>query len=428
LFKALSSPRTAPANNSYGSAAGAGFGGPLHVVIFLNGMGGTPHDQRLLRAALKLHHPHLFLYACTTNQGKATEGDLIDAGIRVAKEIHSLLTERLETEVGPGVLGRISFVAFSLGGIVARMALRHPLLVPFRPAFHAFVSVASPHLGMLYASAAQSAGLYLFRAWRKSPSLAQLSFTDEPTNGPRGLRDCLLYLLACGWDAAPPPYSRAPGTGAGAASTVESAVSGARRASDVDSASSFTGTKTPVANGTGPRRHADRVSSSAAAEASATATIAIGTPVAVLPEPRTVTALRDAGFDCEPNGAIMRSFRHVVLYASPQDLYAPFAACSVEWCEPALSDTRHGAAYGEMVRGFYDGGPAQTSASGIPLDAVTRVAVTFRRLPSALSGRISVDSVIGREAHLAFLESDEFAAALALHLPHLWDVEAPIPR
>jgi hypothetical protein len=149
-----------------------------------------------------------------------------------------------------------------------------------------------------------------------------------------------------------------------------------------------------------------------------------------------LTALRRAGFSGQPNGALLARFRHVVVVGSPQDGYAPAPSCGGYWAEAALADGRRGAAVGEMVRGFWD---------GVPLRAVTRVDVRFAALPSAGSSgsgsssgggsgsggvlgavTTAVNSAIGREAHLAFLDTPALGSLLALGLPAgavpgLWD-------
>lgn len=48
---------------------------------------------------------------------------------------------------------------------------------------------------------------------------------------------------------------------------------------------------------------------------------------------------------------------------------------------------------------------------------VSKVEVTF---PS-VGARLSMNSVLGREAHLAFLDSPQFALALAAHFTHFFE-------
>ena len=46
-------------------------------------------------------------------------------------------------------VARLSFIGHSLGGIIVRAALTHPLLRQHRAKFHTFCSLGSPHLGSL---------------------------------------------------------------------------------------------------------------------------------------------------------------------------------------------------------------------------------------------------------------------------------------
>ena len=430
-----------------------------HVVLFLNGLGGSTHDTRLLRSYLKVHQPQCAVYAIESHQHKATEGCLIAAAAKVAEEARGLLTHRL-AEDGLSPLAWLSFVTFSLGGLVARLALRHPALAPFKPLLHAFVSVASPHLGLLYSpNQLVSAGVFLYTRLRGSAALTQLAFGDEPSpsSSPRGVRDCLLYLLACGWAPGeleePEGAEEAALQQGAAAAAAAAAVVATRRFSDDDGGSSVDS----AASGSPP----------VSVRASFVAGAAVGAAGGPQPLTPTLRALRAGRFSCESNGQLLRRFRHVVLLASPQDAYAPAASCAVTWCDAARGDARHGAAYGEMLRGFFDGVAAR---------CVTRAEVRFHALPSATATATAaaasavftsaasaasgpaaadaeeeeaaaaaaavagpdagvppatrlgglaraLDSLVGREAHVAFLETPAIAALVALGLePGVWEV------
>jgi hypothetical protein len=361
-----------------------------HVVVFLNGLGGSVHDSRVLRAYLKMHHPHLLCVAAASNQGKETEGCLVEAGARVAREVHDLLTSRL-AEDGLA-LGKFSLVSFSLGGVVARIALRHPLLLPFLPHAHALVTVASPHLGVHFSSSVLSAGLFLLRQFRSSVAMAQLSLLDDDGGsegggggggggggsggGGGGVRGTLLHHLAVGWE----PATAGPGAGY-------------RRSSYV---------------GTGP---GDAAAAAAAAAAGTGLSAASGPTTAPPPSSSTaLAALRKHGLLSVPNGRLLAHFRHVLLFASQQDSYAPFSSCLAQSSDAALDDAKVGPAYLEMVRGFH---------AGLPAGAVRKTDVRFHSLRGA--SKLTVDGVIGREAHIAFLECEQVAAALALSYADVWD-------
>jgi Putative serine esterase (DUF676) len=364
--------------------------GPTHIVFFLNGFGGTVHDTRVIRTYLKTYYPHVYCYALTKNQGKASEGDLIDTGVRIAEEIYEFLSEDNLTRECL-TLGKISFVAFSIGGIVLRLALRHKTIKPFWPRFHTFITVASPHLGHLYASSMLlSTGMFVMQKMRNAVSLTQLTYADEaapvsPSSANEasqplvGKRDCLFYLLAVGWrESLPRPEAEAR-----------------------------------------PNMH------------------------------RLITQ----GFDGMQNHVLLSLFKHVRLLACPKiDGFTPLSSGLVSWSNAALNDPKVSLFYREMLLGFW-GDPASSSSAAdithahahhhlshshhrpshqshqhqhqhhssssheVPELDICRVAITFKNLASQ-STRFSVtlDSFLQREAHIAFLEKEAIGVLIALGL------------
>lgn len=405
-----------------------------HVVVFLNGLSGSVYDTRTLRAHLKLQYPHLLCYVTTTNQGKQTEGDIIDSAARIAHEIHSFICDRM-TEDGL-VLEKLSVIAFSLGGVVARLALRHPLLQPYLPHAHAFISVASPHLGLQYSGSVISTGLFLLRQLRSSVSMAQLSLLDEPagsSSSGRGVRDCLLFLLACGWDDRGRGGVRSSsGLDALTAPTAHGATfARLTRALSPENSGLSTGSASRVATGANfaaaqRSRTTSNASTGSWVDVNSQAQVPtssilreddVALPPSGAPSPSSATSttlasLRRHGFASVPNGSLLNNFKHVCLLASQQDSYAPFASCMAQVCEPALQDTKNGSAYVEMSRGFY---------AGCDPSIIQKVEVAFNSLPG--STKLTVDGMIGREAHVAFLECEQVAAALALGMGSIWDLD-----
>jgi len=47
-------------------------------------------------------------------------------------------------------LGKLSFIGHSMGGIISRAALAHPLMRKHRAHLHTYCSLGSPHLGYIY--------------------------------------------------------------------------------------------------------------------------------------------------------------------------------------------------------------------------------------------------------------------------------------
>ena len=92
-------------------------------------------------------------------------------------------------------------------------------------------------------------------------------------------------------------------------------------------------------------------------------------------------------------------FRHVTLLASLQDGYVPFQSARVEMCAAAEKDPRRGAQYMRMVDALtrnFGNGPGQTRA--------LRVDVEFYQ--QAGKQQWALNRIVGRKAHIEFLESD----------------------
>jgi hypothetical protein len=314
-----------------------------HVVVFIHGLGGTIHDTRLLRAHLKLHHPGLVCYSISSVQGKDTENDILENGVKIAQEIGTFIREKLPED---GLtIGRLSFVSFSLGGLLARVAIRHSSLRSLVEEYgYAFISFSSPHLGVRYGSSLVSAGMFVIRQYKPSPALSQLMLLDSTDS-----RECLLYFLCEGsWD--------------------------------VDSIVQVEG---------------DVCASRA--------------------------ALIRHNMSSESNGSLFSRFSHVCLLASHQDNYSPFDSCLSQFSRRALEDVVGGSSYCEMARSFYgiSGGDKAINA-GIER-RFSKINVTFFSLEES-SRLLSIEGIIGRDAHVSFLESEPLASAFSIgdEFRHLW--------
>ena len=337
-----------------GAAPAAVPPGSAHFVVFVNGLSGTVHDTRLVRAHIKMRGgAQLICHAAASVQGADTELDIVESGARLAAEVCEALARLAEDGLR---LARLSFVAFSLGGVIARAAMRHPLLRPHvRAHAHAFVTLAAPHLGVAYAANSLfGAGLALRVRVRPSAALSELALADGGTAGAGG---ALLVALARGWGG-----ERGDGDGE---------VGG---------------------GGEGGGAGASGAATSSSAR----------------------VALAKHGLSGESNGELLGDFRRVVLVASAQDGFSPRESCLAQIPAAALSDPTLGHVYVEACRAFYGlgGGRARAAEAGIA-QRFEKVDVRFIALEHA---RLSLDGVIGRDAHLCFLENEAFAAALAVML------------
>ena len=261
-----------------------------HVWVLCHGYQGNSWDLRLFKHQLSLTFPDALIFLSSSNE-QHTEGDIAAMGARLAHEVAALVTEHCADTIG-----RLSFVGHSLGGIIVRSALLHPVLSPLLPYCHTYLSFASPHLGYLYAeSPFLSTGMWLLRKWNKSTCLSQLSLTDSST-----LDDTFLYRLS------------------------------------EDNPLAVAGGGTGVAGG-------------------------------------------------------LRWFEHVFLFGSQQDRYVPFHSTRVELCKEAVQDVSvRGRVYERMV------GNALRGMEGV---SVKRFDVNF------VSRRKSLDTLIGRAAHIYFLDN-----------------------
>ena len=261
-----------------------------HVWVLCHGYQGNSWDLRLFKHQLSLAFPDALVFLSTANE-QHTEGDIAAMGARLAHEVAALVTEHCADTIG-----RLSFVGHSLGGIIVRSALLHPVLSPLLPYCHSYASFASPHLGYLYAeSPFLSTGMWLLKKWNKSTCLSQLSLTDAAT-----LDDTFLFRLS------------------------------------EDNPSAVAGGGAGVAGG-------------------------------------------------------LRWFEHVFLFGSQQDRYVPFHSTRVELCREAVQDvTARGRVYERMV------GSVMRGMEGV---SVKRFDVNF------VSRRKTLDTLIGRAAHIYFLDN-----------------------
>ena len=116
-------------------------------------------------------------------------------------------------------------------------------------------------------------------------------------------------------------------------------------------------------------------------------------------DPRESTLYRMSSFDG------VRWFKHVVLFSSTQDNYAPFDSARIEVSSRATSDAVRGCYYIEM---------ASKLLSQIGIEKLKRIDVNFK-----FHGK-SVDSMIGRKAHIEFLENTALMKTVVFSYPELF--------
>ncbi|KAJ1698625.1 hypothetical protein LUZ63_007137 [Rhynchospora breviuscula] len=90
---------------------------PEHLVIMVNGLGGSPDDWKFAAEQLVKRFPDkVVVHSSQCNTAKLTYDGVDQMGERLAEEVRSLVEKRR------GVI-KISFVAHSLGGLIARYAI-----------------------------------------------------------------------------------------------------------------------------------------------------------------------------------------------------------------------------------------------------------------------------------------------------------------
>eukprot|EP00744_Colponema_vietnamica_P009335 GILI01013284.1.p1 GENE.GILI01013284.1~~GILI01013284.1.p1 ORF type:complete len:369 (+),score=101.19 GILI01013284.1:46-1107(+) len=159
----------------------------VHLLVLVHGFQGNSFDMRLMKNNIATLFPDS-LFLCSSINEDHTEGDISVMGSRLAQEVNHHIAEWC-----PGsTLGRISFIAHSLGGLIVRAAL--PLLEEHASKMYTFFSLSSPHLGYMYnSSKLVDAGLWVLKKWRRSQCLRQLSMDDH-----KDLSQTFIYKLSEG--------------------------------------------------------------------------------------------------------------------------------------------------------------------------------------------------------------------------------------
>eukprot|EP00004_Rigifila_ramosa_P017220 TRINITY_DN4168_c0_g1_i1.p1 TRINITY_DN4168_c0_g1~~TRINITY_DN4168_c0_g1_i1.p1 ORF type:complete len:984 (+),score=156.79 TRINITY_DN4168_c0_g1_i1:872-3823(+) len=162
-----------------------------HLVIFVHGFHGSSADFRMFRNHMALlfspsNDAYLYLMS-RSNEGK-TDTSIAVQGEALGREVAAHLQNLAS---GGTVVGRISFLAHSLGGLVVRAALATTALAKHLALLWTFVSLSSPHLGVAHGSnAVVGSALWVWKRWASSTALHELTFSDSEE-----VQETLLYML-----------------------------------------------------------------------------------------------------------------------------------------------------------------------------------------------------------------------------------------
>jgi pimeloyl-ACP methyl ester carboxylesterase len=156
-----------------------------HLVVFVHGYRGSSADMQLLVKPLAAVQPDLILYMARSNE-EGSDVCILEQGRRLANEVRNFMEMHSLEER----LGRLSFVGYSMGGLVVRAAM--PGLSHLSGKMHAFITISSPHLGFVDApSAMLGAGMWFLKRFKDFDSLKQIGLTDAAE-----LQGTMMYTLS----------------------------------------------------------------------------------------------------------------------------------------------------------------------------------------------------------------------------------------
>lgn len=143
------------------------------LIVLVHGLHGTSTDMRIIRNSISKHYPSTHILCSYYNESK-TNGNIFKMGKRLSNEIKKYISDNFYSES----LNSLSFIGYSLGGLIIRSSLPH--LQDFHSAFNFFLTLSSPHLGCsIHKSKLVEAGIWIIKKLKKCKSLSQLSLTDS---------------------------------------------------------------------------------------------------------------------------------------------------------------------------------------------------------------------------------------------------------
>lgn len=163
-----------------------------HLIILQHGFLGCSYDMKLLQNALHVEgSPYFHVYIASSNDAYNEEGIAAMAN-RLTSEIYSYCSSKLPFLLEDNGGGRVSFIGHSMGGLVIRKALESKTLRSIKDKLHTFVSLATPHLGTVYAdSQVVSVGQWALSKLKKTSALKELALQDSST-----LSKTIVYQLS----------------------------------------------------------------------------------------------------------------------------------------------------------------------------------------------------------------------------------------
>jgi hypothetical protein len=127
--------------------------------------------------------PSALIFSSSVNE-EHTDGRIDEMGFRLANEVRQFVEAHSTSFY---IIGRISFLAHSLGGLIVRAALPH--MEVYKDKLNFFMTLSTPHVGIT--NKFIESGVMILNLFKKSQVLEQLTLRDA-----NRAEDCELYRLA----------------------------------------------------------------------------------------------------------------------------------------------------------------------------------------------------------------------------------------
>ena len=155
----------------------------VHLIFCVPGLQGSHHDFRMMKNVCMLANKsekerNVYWHICRENNGHSFD-DINDQAANIVSEVKSVMCDKLFRDLTNVA---VSFISYSLGGLVVRAALNHSdFPTDIRDRLHMFVTLATPHLGLWYNSNASLEALMNLSIKIKtdSQSIKQLLMQDH---------------------------------------------------------------------------------------------------------------------------------------------------------------------------------------------------------------------------------------------------------
>ena len=157
----------------------------MHLFILIHGLEASFTEMiPLMNEITRVNSNAGFLLPKSVRREKS-RSRIEDLGFEIAKEIE----DWIENEYDEGEIGKITFIWHSLGGIIGRAAISY--LEKYSHLFYAYISFASPHLGITNWHQHVKIGLWLTELLKTYDWVTQLKMRDAVL-----FEDTFMYTLS----------------------------------------------------------------------------------------------------------------------------------------------------------------------------------------------------------------------------------------